>query len=375
MGPSGLDDDGPVILGGAFAFLVAFLACGAIYGGRRRLSLVLDPSERGPQKFHAEPVPRVGGIPMFAALGASVLLFGPAESRMWLLALLCAAAPAFLGGLAEDLTKRVSPAHRLLASFVAAALGFVLLDARVTDLELPGSDLLLQIAVLSFVVTLFAVGGFSHALNIVDGFNGLSGMVALLMLGALAAVAAQVGDAEVLWASVFIGGGVLGFLAWNYPKGLVFAGDGGAYLLGFLIAELAILLAHRNPAVSAWFPAVLLLYPIVETCFSIYRKKILRGQSPAQPDGVHLHMLVYKRLVRRFSPQAHKWKTNSATSPYLVAVAALSVLPAVAFWNDTPRLQLVAVLFIAFYVWLYWRIVRFKAPRLLVARAARRAGR
>ena len=361
-----------MILGGAFAFLVAFLACGAIYGGRHRLALALDPSDRGPQKFHAEPVPRVGGVPMFAALAASVLVFGPGESRPWLFALVCAAAPAFLGGLAEDLTKRVSPAHRLLTSFVAAALGFVLLDARVADLELPGSDFLLQIAVLSFVVTLFAVGGFSHALNIVDGFNGLSGMVALLMLAALAVVAARVGDAEVLWASIFIGGGVLGFLAWNYPRGLIFAGDGGAYLLGFLIAELAILLAHRNPAVSAWFPAVLLLYPIVETGFSIYRKKVLRGQSPAEPDGVHLHMLVYKRLVRRFSAPEEKWKTNSATSPYLVAIAALSVLPGVAFWDDTLRLQVVVVAFTAFYVWFYWRIVRFKVPRLLVARTARK---
>lgn len=367
-----MDDDGAVILGGAFAFLVAFLACGAIYGSRGRLAAVLDPSDRGPQKFHAEPVPRVGGIPMFAALGAAVFAFAPAQSRAWLLALVCAAAPAFLGGLAEDLTKRVSPAHRLLASFVAAALGFVLLDARVTHLDLPGSELALQVAVLSFVFTLLAVGGFSHALNIVDGFNGLSGMVALLMLAALAAVAAQVGDAEVLWASVCIAGGVLGFLAWNYPRGLIFAGDGGAYLLGFLIAELAILLAHRNPAVSAWFPAVLLLYPIVETGFSIYRKKILRGQSPAEPDGIHLHMLVYKRLVRRFSRDGEKWRTNSATSPYLVAIAALSVLPGVAFWDDTLRLQLVVVAFTAFYLWFYFRIVRFRVPRLLVARALRK---
>lgn len=360
-----------MVIGGAFAFLVSFLACAAIYGGRGRLGFALDPSAAGPQKFHTHPVPRIGGIPMFAAFGSSVFLFSPPHSRIWLIALLCAAAPAFLGGLVEDLTKRISPANRLLTSFVAAALGFVLLDARVTDLEVPGSEFLLQLALLSFLVTLFAVGGFSHALNIVDGFNGLSGMVALLMLAALGAVAAQVGDAHVLWASIFVGGGVLGFLVWNYPKGLIFAGDGGAYLLGFLIAELAILLAHRNPAVSAWFPAVLLLYPVVETCFSIYRKKVLRGQSPTEPDGIHLHMLIYKRLVRRFPARSDKWKANSLTSPYLVAIAAFSVLPSVAFWNNTLLLQLVAVAFIAVYLWFYWRIVRFRVPRVLVLRSLR----
>jgi UDP-N-acetylmuramyl pentapeptide phosphotransferase/UDP-N-acetylglucosamine-1-phosphate transferase len=368
-----LDHDGRMIVAGAFAFLIAFAVCAAIYRGRRTLAMALDPAQAGPQKFHAEPVPRIGGVPIFCAVACAALVAAPAQSRPWLAALLGAAAPAFLGGLLEDLTKRVSPAHRLLASFVAAAAGFVLLDARVTHLDLPGSELLLQAALLSFLLTLFAVGGFSHALNIVDGFNGLSGMVALLMLAALGVVAAQVGDRQVLWASIAIGGGVLGFLAWNFPRGLIFAGDGGAYLLGFLIAELAILLAHRNPEVSAWFPAVLLLYPIVETAFSIYRKKFLRGQSPAEPDGLHLHMLIHKRLVRRCSERNERWKMNSQTSPYLVAIAALAIVPGTFFWNETRELQLLAAGFTLFYVWFYWRIVRFRAPRFLVLREARRS--
>ena len=364
--------DATVALGAAVAFLVSFAACAWIHRLRHVLAMVLDPAQAGPQKFHAVPVPRVGGIPMFLAIGTSCVLLAPAQSRAWLVALACAATPAFLGGLFEDLTKRVSPASRLVTSFVAAALGFVLLDARVTDVDVPGSELVMQAAIGSFAVTVLAVGGFSHALNIVDGFNGLAGMVALLMLGALAMVAAQVGDAHVLSAALFIGGSVLGFLVWNYPRGLIFAGDGGAYLLGFLVAELAILLVHRNPEVSAWFPAVLLLYPVVETGFSIYRKKFLRGQSPAEPDGIHLHMLVYKRLVRQFGGRREKWRANSLTSPYLVVVAAFSILPATAFWDHTGSLQLVAVAFTAFYVWIYWRIVRFRVPRALVLR--RRGG-
>lgn len=353
--------------GAACALLVSLLAGATIYCWRGALAMALDPANAGPQKFHAAPVPRIGGVPIYLAF-FSAALFAPAPVRPWLVALAAAAAPAFLGGLAEDLTKRVSPASRLVTAFVAAALGFVLLDARVTDVELPGAELLLRIAIPSFFVTLLAVGGFSHALNIVDGFNGLAGMVALLMLASLATVAAQVGDAHVLSAAVLAGAAVLGFLAWNFPRGLIFAGDGGAYLLGFLIAELSILLAHRNPEVSAWYPATLLLYPVVETAFSIYRKKLLRGQSPAEPDGVHLHMLVYKRLVRRFGAGEPGWKRNCLTTPYLVGMAALSILPATVLWNDTAWLELVAAGFTALYLWLYWRIVRFRAPRLLVLR-------
>jgi UDP-N-acetylmuramyl pentapeptide phosphotransferase/UDP-N-acetylglucosamine-1-phosphate transferase len=352
-----------------FAFAVSFFACAAIVRAERTLAIGLDAGGGGPQKFHAGAVPRVGGIAMLAGI-ASVPLFLPSREAAFLLTLLlAAAAPAFIGGLAEDITRRVSPAQRLYAAFAAAALGFLLLDARVTDLEIPGTGPLLGFALCSFLFTLLTVAGFSHALNIVDGFNGLSSMVVLLMLVGLGVVAYQVNDEPVLAAALVIGGAVLGFLAWNYPKGLIFAGDGGAYLLGFLTAELAVLLAHRNSEVSAWFPAVLLLYPVVETVFSIYRKKVLRGQSPGEPDGIHLHMLIHKRLVRQ--PRGAKWKMNALTTPYLVALSALTVLPGAVFWSHTLALIVIVIGFIAVYLWLYWAIVRFKTPKFMVLRRAR----
>ena len=65
-----------------------------------------------------------------------------------------------------------------------------------------------------------------------------------------------------------------------------------------MLGELSIMLVMRNRDVSAWYPVLLFMYPIFETCFSIYRKKFIRGMSPGIPDGVHLRMLVYKRLMR-----------------------------------------------------------------------------
>jgi UDP-N-acetylmuramyl pentapeptide phosphotransferase/UDP-N-acetylglucosamine-1-phosphate transferase len=284
------------------------------------------------------------------------------------LLLLLASLPVFVGGLIEDLTKQFSASDRLLASFAAAALGFLLMDGRVTDLALPGSGIL-EFSALSFLFTVFAVGGFAHALNIVDGFNGLSGTVALLMLIALGLVAVQVGDSYVAGAAMVIGAAVVAFLLWNFPKGLIFFGDSGAYLLGFLIAELAVLLTHRNSEISPWFPLSLLLYPVVETCFSIYRKKFLRGQSPGEPDGLHLHMLIYKRLVRKASQRGKQgWKANALTSPYLVLLSALSIVPSVLAWGNTLLLQTTVALFTGCYVWLYWRIVRFRTPGVLVLR-------
>src|SRR6185503_6764679 len=102
--------------------------------------------------------------------------------------------------------------------------------------------------------------------------------------------------------------------------------------------------------------------------FSMYRKKILRGQSAGEPDGLHLHMLIHKRLVRRFSGRVQAspdvW-ANPLTSPFLWLLASLPVLPTLVLWNDTAMLQGVVVTFVALYLVLYWQIVRFRSPRLL----------
>jgi UDP-N-acetylmuramyl pentapeptide phosphotransferase/UDP-N-acetylglucosamine-1-phosphate transferase len=278
---------------------------------------------------------------------------------------------AFAGGMAEDFTKRVGVRFRLLLTFISATLGFFLLDARIDGLAVPGLDWALQFTLISFVFTVFAVGGFAQAMNIVDGFNGLAGVVSLVFLGAIAYVARQVGDQELMWSSLVLGASILGFLLFNYPKGLIFLGDGGAYLIGFLIAEFVVLLVHRNTEVSPWFALALLIYPIVETIFSIYRKRVLRKQSPGQPDGLHLHMLIHKRWIRRYRAAGSRpsdfW-ANALTAPFLWILALLGAVPAVLFWGQTAILQAAVVIFTAIYVWLYWWIVRFRTPRLLIIR-------
>jgi UDP-N-acetylmuramyl pentapeptide phosphotransferase/UDP-N-acetylglucosamine-1-phosphate transferase len=196
-------------------------------------------------------------------------------------------------------------------------------------------------------------------------------MCVLMMLIAVAYVAFQVAD-SVISAFALIGvGAVLGFFIWNFPAGLIFLGDGGAYFLGFYVAELAIMLLWRNPEVSPMFPLLVCIYPVFETLFSIYRKKCLRGMSPGLPDGVHLHMLVYKRLMRWAAGPAGArdlTRRNSMTSPYLWLLCMTSVVPAVLWWHSTPVLAAFILLFAVTYTTLYWRIVRFRTPRWLVFR-------
>jgi UDP-N-acetylmuramyl pentapeptide phosphotransferase/UDP-N-acetylglucosamine-1-phosphate transferase len=109
-------------------------------------------------------------------------------------------------------------------------------------------------------------------------------------------VALQVDDMFILITALMVAGATAGFLIWNYPVGLIFLGDGGAYFIGFMLGELALMLVMRNPEVSTWYAALLLIYPAFETIFSAYRRMFVRGKSPAVPDGIHLHSLIFRRL-------------------------------------------------------------------------------
>jgi UDP-N-acetylmuramyl pentapeptide phosphotransferase/UDP-N-acetylglucosamine-1-phosphate transferase len=166
-------------------------------------------------------------------------------------------------------------------------------------------------------------------------------------------------------------GAILGFFLWNFPGGHIFLGDGGAYLIGFMLGELAVLLTMRHVDVSAWYPVLMFIYPIFETLFSIYRKQFLRGISPGIPDGIHLHMLIYKRLMRWVvgsQEERHRLRRNSFTSPYLWLLSLLAVLPATLFWNRNGWLIAFVVVFVSTYVWLYWSIVRFRVPRWMIVK-------
>lgn len=331
-----------------------------------------DPYTRGPQKYHLGEIPRVGGIPIFVGILVGIIIQisiarVPLQTGfMWLIAVI----PVFAAGLAEDLTKRVSGFWRLLASFISAGLGCWLLGAVISRIHIVGVDpLLAAFPWLAVILTVFAVGGLCHALNLIDGYNGLAGGVGVIILFALSYVAFTVNDSYVLRVCLVTTGATIGFLVWNYPRGLIFAGDGGAYLLGFMIAEISVLLVLRNPKVSPWFPFTLVMYPVWETLFTIYRRKFVRGMSAGLPDALHLHQMIFNRLVR-WTVGTREIKSlrrrNSMTTPYLWGMGLLTVIPAMFFWKNTLALQSCCFLFVIIYVWLYRRIVRFKAPGWLM---------
>lgn len=361
--------------------VVAFMVGGLIVASERWHGKITgDYDLTKPQATHSRATPRVGGLAVVAGTLAGLLVLGPSNMTLaWLWpVLLIAAMPVFFAGLLEDLTKDVGSGKRLMAAFISAAIAWWLLGG-VSRVGLSWADWMLSFWPISLIFTMVAVGGCTHALNIVDGMNGLAGMIATLMATSLALVALQVQDVPIFLIATALAASTLGFLVWNFPFGRVFLGDGGAYFLGFMLAELAVQLVVRNPGVSPFYALAVLFYPVFETLFSIWRRRFKRGVPVDQPDALHLHQLVFRRLVRvtfsRDRRHAVPALCNAMASPYLWVLALIGLVPATIWWDNAWALGISLIVFAGVYIWLYSRLVSWRRPRWLLLPSLGRGGR
>ena len=323
-----------------------------------------DSDLSGPQKFHNNLVPRIGGISI--AIGILTATLFRIQSSAYIAietTLLICIIPTFTIGLAEDLTKTIRVKTRLFFTMISAGLASYYLNAHITHLAIPGIDFLLSFPIASIVLTIFAITGLANAYNIIDGFNGLASMVGIITLLSLAYVSYLNADPMLIYLSLVMASAILGFFIWNYPRGLIFLGDGGAYLIGFWIAVLSILLVSRHSNISPWFALLINAYPIMETLFTIYRRKIRQG-NPGLPDGIHFHTLIYRRILNTglLIKKVNGLSANARTSPYLWVLSALAATPAIIYYDSTYLLMSFSLLFALTYLWLYRRIVCFKTP-------------
>ncbi|MDR3095648.1 MAG: glycosyltransferase [Paraburkholderia sp.] len=330
----------------------------------------MDHDLQGVQKIHSVAVPRIGGVGLFfgfaIAFAVKELIGAEGEREHW--SLLICSALAFLSGVAEDLTKEISPALRLTCAAAAAGLACWALQAVVTRAGVPGLDIVLLVPIAAVVFTILGVAGVVHSINLIDGLNGLASMVAILILTSIAVVAHSVGDSLIVSMALALIGAMCGFLIWNYPVARIFLGDGGAYFTGFFTAELLILLIARHHEVSPLYALLVTVYPVFETLFSIYRRKVLRGVPVGAPDRGHLHALLFRRAVAERADASAWSNRNSRTSPRLWILTFAAVAPATLFWDQPLALVFFTVLFCITYVWLYFSIARFKTPWWLKSR-------
>ena len=344
------------------AFLCSFLIsqCSRVF----RFGLDCHMGDK-PQRMHQQQVPRLGGIGIMAGLGTYTLLSLPSTSSLGLVTepfpvwIVFAGFPIFALGILEDLRGTISPRIRLLGAFGCALLACILLKAV---LPIPGLSAV-GLGVLGWGFTCFCVAGVTHSFNIIDGLNGLASGIAVIVLFGLGWIAHALGDMLLVQLSVGTIAAILGFMLVNYPYGRIFLGDGGAYLLGFLVAMMSVLILVRHPELSWFFPLALAIYPVTETLYSIYRRKVKRSAAQ-KADALHLHSLVHKRLNRwAWGSLSNSTVRNSLSTTFFWVWQGLSALVVLLIWDKKLLLGGYCFLSVIGYIGIYLMLVYFKAPK------------
>jgi UDP-N-acetylmuramyl pentapeptide phosphotransferase/UDP-N-acetylglucosamine-1-phosphate transferase len=289
----------------------------------------------GPQKIHQDPTPRIGGVGLvIGMLLQAALSASDTNNLTWLVVL--AALPVFIAGVAEDVTKEISPHIRLFAAFLTGVVFCWLTGVWVTDVELAEVNYFLAFSGVGIGLTIVAVAALANAVNIIDGLNGLSLGTSLFAATAIAILAASQGDAALVHLALYFSAALLGVLVFNFPFGKIFVGDGGAYFMGAMIAGIAVLLPERNDAVSPFASLLIIFYPFYELVRSFVRRLVGNGARAMRPDNKHLHSLMFRLVSQRTT--IAPWLQNVLASCFMLVLPVANCLWALKYFDDRDKI-------------------------------------
>lgn len=267
------------------------LAIGATPVARRMAIRLGITDQPGIRKIHVNPIPLLGGVAIYGAFIAAVLIFGNRFRLNELISILVGASLVSFLGLWDD-RRSLSPLFKLVGQFLAAS---ILVVSGVYIGTFPWEAL-------NIAVTLLWVVAITNAMNLLDNMDGLSGGV-----GAVAAIyfllLAAMNEQYLVGAlSAALVGACLGFLIYNFNPASIFMGDAGALFLGFVLAAVAIKLRFpEGVQIVTWMVPVLILgLPLFDTALVII-SRLRRHLNPLTTPGKdHVsHRLVAMGYTRR----------------------------------------------------------------------------
>jgi len=185
---------------------------------------------------------------------------------------------------------------------------------------------------IAILFTIFAVTGICHAINLIDGVNGLAAITSILIALGLGTICLEAGLRDLSVAALLVVPAVLGFFLFNFPTGKIFLGDGGAYTLGHVLGWIAILTIQSSPEVTPWAVLLVFFWPVADTGLAIYRRK-RAGRPTNQPDRLHFHQLVMRALELKVVGRQQRALSNPLTTLILTPLISGPVLCGIWFWN------------------------------------------
>jgi len=249
---------------------------------------------------HAQPVPRLGGIGILAALVLSLGGLGLMRMLGWveysvftrdIALILLAGTGMAVTGLYDDF-RGMRPATKFLVQFVLAGI-VVALGMRIESVGVLNWGPF-AVGVLAFPLTILWLTGFANIFNFMDGINGLAAVTAATYSGFFFVFAWRQGSVELAPMAVIVTGSSLGFLPHNLPRARTFMGDTGSLLLGIVLALLVVRLAQKSPNPASLIGLLLVCSVYLwDSGFTLLRR-LRRGENIFQAHRSHL----YQRLAQ-----------------------------------------------------------------------------
>lgn len=287
---------------------------------------------RAKQASHVGDPLRFGGVAVFTGLAFALMILPGGADKIPMMLLFLSAAPVVLVGLLEDMGYDMSPRRRLVAAGVSAMVAVALLGVWVPRADLPVFDWVMSFYLVAAGLTVLFSAGFCHAVNLIDGMNGLATVNAILSALGLAMIANLSGEPDIATFALLIAACLGGFLVLNWPSAIMFLGDAGAYGIGHLLTWVAIMLVSRIDSIAVPAVILILFWPLADVFHTIMRR-LLAGKAAFQPDRMHLHHKVRRALDLMFFGYNARAKSNPMTTVVLAPFMAIPVVSGVLLAN------------------------------------------
>ncbi len=277
-----------MLVGPLTAFAVCYYATPPVKRFAENVGAIdLPKDERRVNKY---PIPRMGGLAIFAGFVISVLLF--VDMSMQVMGLLLGAVIIATMGALDDILN-LNPwlkfAGQILAALVAIRCG-IIFDVISNPGFLEG-EATISIGWLAYPATVLWIVACTNAVNLIDGLDGLavgvSAISSLSMMVVSLIVPVATGSVPLILACLV--GACVGFMPYNMNPAKIFMGDVGSQFLGFVLSCVSIMGLFKFHAIITFLvPFLAMAVPLGDTFFAFFRR-ILHGQSPFHPDRGHIH--------------------------------------------------------------------------------------
>lgn len=252
----------------------------------RRFAIKFEAVDQpGRRRINRWPVPNLGGIAIYLGFTAAVLLSSPPATDRT--GILLGGSLIMLIGVIDDIYE-LRPVIKFLGQILAATV-LVFSGISIEFISNPFAESMIYLGVFAIPVTIIWIVGVTNTVNLIDGLDGLAAGVSIIAAITLFIVSLQEGQLITAILTAALAGSLLGFLKFNFHPARIFMGDGGAMMIGYILASVSIIGALKSAAAMTLFVPVLALgIPIFDTTFAIIRR-IYYKKPISRADHGHLH--------------------------------------------------------------------------------------